>query len=62
MSDNIEAKLSELKTQAGNADGLKAGCSDLIAEIDQVDRVFDDRYKAINNFPEGQPPGKPLFS
>ena len=32
--DNIETKLSALKTQAANADGLKAGCSDLVAEID----------------------------
>lgn len=60
--DNIETKLSELKTQAANADGLKAGCAALVAEIDQVDRVFDERYKAINNFQEGQAPGKPLFS
>lgn len=60
--DNIEAKLSALKSQAANADGLKAGCSDLVAEIDQVDHVFDERYKAINNFQEGQAPGKPLFS
>ena len=61
-ADNIEAKLSALKTQAANADGLKAGCAELVAEIDQVDRVFDERYKAINNFQEGQAPGKPLFS
>jgi hypothetical protein len=60
--DNIETKLSELKTQAANADGLKSGCGALVGEIDQVDRVFDERYKAINNFQEGQAPGKPLFS
>ncbi len=60
--DNIETKLSELKTQAANAEGLKAGCADLVAEIDQVDHVFDERYKAINNFQEGQAPGQPLFS
>ena len=60
--DNIETKLSDLRAHAANADGLKSGCSDLVAEIDQVDRVFDERYKAINNFQEGQAPGKPLFS
>jgi len=59
--DKIEAKLSELKTQA-TTDGLKAACAQVTAEIDQAGRVFDDRYKAINNFAEGQPPGKPLFS
>jgi hypothetical protein len=60
--DKIEAKLSELKAQAGNSEGLKTACAEVVAEIDQTDRAFDDRYKAINNFSEGQPPGKPLFS
>ncbi len=60
--DKIEAMLSELKTQAATSDGLKAACAQTTAEIDQTGRVFDDRYKAINTFAEGQPPGKPLFS
>jgi hypothetical protein len=60
--DKIEAKLSELKTQAGTPDGLKTACAAVAAEIDQTDRAFDERYKAINNFAEGQPPGRPLFS
>lgn len=60
--DKIEAELSALKTQAGTSDGLKAACTKVTAEIDQAGRVFDERYKAINSFSEGQPPGKPLFS
>lgn len=60
--DKIEAKLSELKTQSATADGLKSACAEVTAEIDQTGRVFDDRYKAIDNFAEGQPPGRPLFS
>lgn len=60
--DNIEAKLSELKSNSGNADGLKTGCANLVSEIDQANRAFDERYNAINNFQEGQAPGKPLFS
>lgn len=60
--DNIEAKLSELKSSAENADGLKTGCANLVSEIDQTNRAFDERYNAINNFQEGQAPGKPLFS
>ena len=60
--DKIEAKLSELKTQAATSDGLKAACAGVTAELDQTGRVFDERYKSINNFGEGQPPGKPLFS
>lgn len=60
--DTIDAKLSELKTQSATPDGLKAACANVTAEIDQAGLVFDDRYKAINNFAEGQPPGRPLFS
>ena len=59
--DKIEAELSELKTQAATAEGLKTACAEATAEIDKAGRVFDERYKAINNFSEGQPPGKPLF-
>ena len=60
--DQIEAKVSELKTRAGTADALKTACSEVAAAIDQTGRTFDERYKAINNFSEGQPPGQPLFS
>jgi hypothetical protein len=59
--DKIEAKLSQLKTQTGTTDGLKAACAEVTAEVDQTNHAFDDRYKAINEFAEGQPPGKPLF-
>jgi hypothetical protein len=60
--DKIEAKLSELKIQVATSDGLKAVCAELTAQLDQAGRVFDERYKAINNFGEGQAPGRPLFS
>ncbi len=60
--DKIEAKLAELKTHAGTPDGLKTASAEVTGEIEQTDRVFDERYKAINNFAEGQPPGQPLFS
>ncbi|MEK6408547.1 MAG: hypothetical protein AABN34_16590 [Acidobacteriota bacterium] len=60
--DKIEAKLAELGPRAGTPDGLKAAVAEVAAEIDETGRAFDERYKAINNFAEGQPPGKPLFS
>ncbi len=59
--EKIEAKLAELKTNAGTSDGLKAACAAVVGEIDQTDRAFDERYNAINSFAEGQPPGQPLF-
>lgn len=60
--DKIEAKLTQLKAQAGTPEGIKSGCAEANAEIDQTSRLFDDRYKAINEFSEGGPPGQPLFS
>ena len=60
--DKIEAKLTELKARAETPDGLKGACAEVAAEIDEADRAFDERYKAINSFGEGQPPGRPLFS
>jgi hypothetical protein len=60
--DKLEAEAGELKARAGSAQELKAAAAELAGEIDSVDRVFDERYRAINNFGQGQPPGKPLFS
>ena len=60
--DKIEAKVNQLKAQAGTPEGIKSGCAEAAAEIDQTSRLFDDRYKAINEFSEGGPPGQPLFS
>jgi len=60
--EKIEAKVNDLKSKAGTADGLKAATTDVTAEIDASDKAFDDRYKAIETFSQDQPPGKPLFS
>lgn len=60
--EKMEADLAELRAQAGTAEGLKTSAAKLIASIDAFDRSFDDRYKAINNFNEDQPQGRPLFT
>lgn len=60
--DTLDTKLGELKTRAGTAEGLKTACAELAALLDETDQAFDQRYAAINNFAEGQPPGQPLFS
>lgn len=60
--DKLDSKLDELKTKAGTAEGLKTACAELTSILDETDRAFDQRYAAINNFGEGQPPGQPLFS
>ena len=61
-AEKIEAKISELKTQAETAAGLKAAAATVAETIDAADRAFDTRYQAINGFGQSQPPGRPLFS
>lgn len=63
--EKLESEVNELKAGAGTPDGLKASAAKVTASIDALDRSFDDRYKAINEFggaQPGQPPGRPLFN
>ena len=59
--DKLEAKLGELKTNASTAEGLKMASAEVASMLGEIDQAFDQRYAAINNFVEGQPPGRPLF-
>ncbi|HKG22694.1 MAG TPA: hypothetical protein VKC34_12415 [Blastocatellia bacterium] len=60
--DRLEAKAAELKTKAGTAEALKVAAAEVGGEIDSLDHAFDERYRAINNFGQEQPPGRPLFT
>ncbi|HEY7544614.1 MAG TPA: hypothetical protein VID27_07020 [Blastocatellia bacterium] len=60
--EKLESEVGEVKSQTGSASDLKKGISEVTAAIDAVDRTFDQRYNAINNFGQGQAPGRPLFS
>jgi hypothetical protein len=62
QAEAIEAEVVNLKAQGGTADGLKTAAAKVTAAIDAFDHAFDDRYKAINDFKEDQPQGRPLFS
>ena len=59
--DKLEAKINDLKSKAGTAEGLKAASSELATTVDEINHLFDERSRAINNFGQDQPPGKPLF-
>lgn len=59
--DSLEAKVAELKAKAGTSEGLKGASSEVANELDSINAAFDERYKAIDSFGQGQPPGKPLF-
>ncbi|HLG14945.1 MAG TPA: hypothetical protein VJH03_10650 [Blastocatellia bacterium] len=64
--EKLEAKVRAARDSAGTPDGLKQAATDVAAEVDSIDRGFDERYRAINEFGQGagtdQPPGRPLFS
>ena len=51
--DKIEAKLSELKTQAATSDGLKAASAQVTAEIDQTGRVLTIDTRRLITSPRG---------
>ena len=63
--EKLEAEVGELKSNSGTAKNLKSGVARVTATIDALDRSFNDRYQAINEFGNAQPgeaPGRPLFS
>jgi hypothetical protein len=60
--DRVEAKIGELKSKSATADSLKSATAEITGELESIDRVFDQRYNAINSYQEGQPPGRPLFT
>lgn len=62
--EKLEAEVAELKSTAGTPDGVKTGAAKVTGSLDAINRAFDERYKAINEFggAQSQPPGKPLFS
>jgi hypothetical protein len=63
-ADQVEAKVSQLKGQAGSADGLKSGTSDLDVALDDFEKAFEGRFNAVNTFnpASSEPSGPgPLF-
>ncbi len=60
--DTLEAQVRELQSKADTGEGLKKGSSEVAATLDAIDRSFEERYQAINNFGQSQPPGRPLFT
>jgi hypothetical protein len=59
-ADQVEARVNQLKGQAGSADGLKSGASDLDAALDDFDKAFEGRFNAVNTFnPVSSEPAEP---
>jgi len=57
--DALEAKVKELKANAGSADGLKTSAAAAESAIDELDQTFEGRYKAVNGFGQQGEPYEP---
>jgi len=60
-ADQVESKVNQLKGQAGTADGLKSGASDVERALDDFEKAFESRFNAVNTFNPAQSEPGPLF-
>ena len=60
--EEFERQARELSAKAATADGLKAAAAEIERAADDLNRTFDERYRAIENFRPGDAQGQPMFS
>ena len=60
--EEFERLARELSGRSGTADGLKAAAAEIERAADDLNRTFDERYRAIENFRPGDAQGQPMFS
>lgn len=60
--EEFERLARELSSKSSTAEGLKAGASEVERAADDLNRTFDERYRAIENFRPGDAQGQPMFS
>ena len=60
--EEFERQARELSARSADADGLKAAAAEIERAADDLNRTFDERYRAIENFRPGDAPGQPMFS
>jgi hypothetical protein len=59
--DQLEASINQLKGMYGTADGLRTAASQVDAALDTLEKAFEARFNAVNNFGQGPPPGGEQF-
>ena len=52
----------ELGQKSSTAEGLKAAAAEVEGAADDLNRTFDERYRAIENFRPDDAQGQPMFS
>lgn len=60
--EELERQARTLSERGGTGDGLKSAAAELERAADDLNRTFDERYRAIENFQPGDNPGRPMFS
>jgi hypothetical protein len=60
--EGLERLARELGPKSSTADGLKQAASELEGAADDLNRTFDERYRAIENFRPDDAQGQPMFS
>jgi hypothetical protein len=60
--DEFERLARELGGRSATAEGLKAAAAEVERAADDLNRTFDERYRAIENFRPGDAQGQPMFS
>ena len=60
--EGLERLARELGAKSSTADGLKAAAAELESAADDLNRTFDERYRAIENFRPDDAQGQPMFS
>ncbi|HEX8722049.1 MAG TPA: hypothetical protein VF736_15550 [Pyrinomonadaceae bacterium] len=60
--ESLERQARELSSKSSTAEGLKSAAAEMERAADDLNRTFDERYRAIENFRPGDPPGQPMFS
>ncbi len=58
----LERLARELPPKSATAEGLKSAAAEMEGAADDLNRTFDERYRAIENFRPGDAPGQPMFS
>jgi hypothetical protein len=58
----LEQLARDLSSKSSTADGLKQAAAELEHAADDLNRTFDERYRAIENFRPDDTPGQPMFS
>jgi len=59
--EGLERQARELAGKSSTADGLKAAAAEIEEAADDLNRTFDERYRAIETFGPDDQQGRPMF-